>query len=220
MEMAPGTAMSNKKFLFEQSFDDLKSLAVSDAKAEPKFSKADLEKAAADGHQAGLDAAMQTIEKHTMDLCGNILGLMQNLIGNYASDVDIISQKSLAVVLLSLKKLLPELYAAHGTEQIESIIQQCLAIAHEMPKIQIRVSPNMQSIIEQRIILIAQQHGFNGKLTVVADATLADSDCRVEWGNGGLENISSQCWQQMESLLSSAIPKSISGNMPHNNSEE
>jgi flagellar assembly protein FliH len=155
-----------------------------------------------------------------MDLCGNILGMIQNLIGNYANDVNIISQKSLAVVLLSLKKLLPELYATHGAEQIESVIQQCLAIAHEMPKIQIRVSPNMQSIIEQRIILIAQQHGFNGKLTVVADATLADSDCRVEWGNGGLENISSQCWQQIESHLLSAIPKSISGNMPHNNSEE
>lgn len=219
MKQSLDKGMSTKKFLFEQSFDDARTLAVQDAIAEPKFSQADLDKAAQDGHQSGLAAAMQSIEKHTMDLCQSILAGVQNMVANYARDSQMITEKSLAVVLQSLKKLLPELYARHGVTEIESVIRQCLSIAHEMPKIQIRVSPAMAPTIESRLDALAAQSGFCGKLSVLADAAMSDADCRIEWGNGGLENISSQTWQQIEHLLSNAISPNLHGELPHNTKE-
>ena len=65
------------------------------------------------------------------------------------------------------------------------------------------------------LILLAQGHiaplaastGFPGKLVILGDESLAGSDCRVEWADGGAERDTARTWQEIEAAVALACAR-------------
>ena len=49
-----------------------------------------------------------------------------------------------------------------------------------------RIGPDIFATAKERLDEIARARGFEGRLMVEADGTLAAGDCRIEWSEGGV----------------------------------
>ncbi|TAH35426.1 MAG: hypothetical protein EYC62_04325 [Alphaproteobacteria bacterium] len=196
------------KFIFETSFDDPASAAQDDKPNEA------LEALKKQAFAAGQQAALQSIERQTGEICAHVLKHMQHITSQYASTQEALMYKSLSVVLYSLQKLIPDLLSMQAEEQIESTVKQCLRFALDMPKLTIKVSDQIYGSVQPRLQSIFAESGFQGKASITADPTLKMGDCRVEWGNGGMETLPSHIWQHIHNMLYECLPKNVAESIP------
>ena len=54
-------------------------------------------------------------------------------------------------------------------------------------KLSFYIHPDIISYAQQKIAALANSYDFEGKIALHKDASLAKSDCRIEWENGGVE---------------------------------
>ncbi|MCW5761454.1 MAG: hypothetical protein KIS90_16910, partial [Phenylobacterium sp.] len=54
------------------------------------------------------------------------------------------------------------------------------------PHIAVRVAADIHGEAERELSEVARMRGFEGRLMVTADPTMAAGDCRIEWANGGI----------------------------------
>ena len=52
---------------------------------------------------------------------------------------------------------------------------------------------------------LAASLGFPGKLIILVDDELGQSDCRVEWADGGAERDTARTWREIEATLDRAM---------------
>lgn len=200
----------HKKFLFEESFDDARPMTMEDDPNDMVFNKTQLDQATAqafaEGKAAGIEEAKASFEKRTNDTCEHIASQIQMLLSNYGADIDDITEKSTGMVLFSLRKLVPELFARNAVNHIEGAVRQCFEFALEMPRLTIRIHSDVADEVEKRLLALIGKNGYAGKIVIQGDSSLTPGDCRIEWGNGGLENMPSESWNHIEQLLAASIP--------------
>ncbi len=199
---------SMKKFIFETSFDDPTSVAVDDKPNEA------LETIKKQAFAAGQQAALQSIERQSGEICAHILKHLQHIVSQYAAIEQALTYKSLSVVLYSLQKLMPDMLTMQAEEHIESTVKQCLQFALNMPKLSIKVSDQVFGEIQPRLQNIFAQAGFQGKATILADPTLKMGDCRIEWGQGGMETMPTHLWQHIHNMIYESLPKNVAESIP------
>jgi flagellar assembly protein FliH len=51
----------------------------------------------------------------------------------------------------------------------------------------VRIGPDIYDEAKHKLEEIARLNGFEGRLTVLADANLLAGDCRIEWAEGGVD---------------------------------
>ncbi len=203
-----------KKFIFETNFDDPSVLPVDDKK------NAALEQIKSQAFAEGQQSALQSIEMQTADICAHISKYLQQIAAQYEEIQSAVTQKSLAVVLYSLQKLMPDILNEHAEEQIESAVRETLKIALDIPKLSIRVPETAFASVEPKLKSILEQSGFAGKAAIAADPGLKMGDCRIDWGNGGVEYIPSQTWIAVQETLRQSIPKKIASTIPDANADQ
>jgi flagellar assembly protein FliH len=54
------------------------------------------------------------------------------------------------------------------------------------PHIAVRIGADIYDAAKTQLEEIARTRGFEGRLMVEADASLAAGDCRIEWSEGGV----------------------------------
>ena len=57
------------------------------------------------------------------------------------------------------------------------------------PHVVVRIAEPVFEIAHTRLEEIAQLHGFEGRLVMLAEPGMALGDCRIEWADGGLRAI-------------------------------
>ena len=55
--------------------------------------------------------------------------------------------------------------------------------------------------LNERVATISAARGFEGRVVLIGDPELADSDCRIEWADGGLERDTRRLWSDIEAAL-------------------
>ena len=94
--------------------------------------------------------------------------------------------ESVEVAVAVARKLAPELIAAQPFAEIAALAASCFHQLIAAPHVVMRVAEPIYESAHVRLEQIAQLHGFEGRLVVLAEPGMAVGDCRIEWADGGL----------------------------------
>ena len=202
----------SKKYLFDVSFDQPFAEETGDGAPEPTLTRLDLETARNAGFAAGREAALAeaqaSTEQRLADTCAAICDNATALLAAQAAQAQETQRQALALVRLTLQKAVPALSRTAPLAEIEAILARCLAEAHDEPRLVLRVSDGLFEAAQARLQPIADATAFGGKLILLADAALADGDCRVEWADGGAERDTKRLAADLDALLSRGLDAS------------
>lgn len=109
--------------------------------------------------------------------------------------------KSVDLALAIAKKLYPALAERDGIAEIAAVLAQCLTSLKQEPRLVAYVNPAQLDALQARLAELTGASGFEGRVVLIADEKMAESDCRVEWADGGVERDSGQIWRAIEETL-------------------
>jgi flagellar assembly protein FliH len=198
-----------RKFLFDQSFDLPDPRAAREAVDEPVVTRRDLEAARDAGFNAGRAHAMaqaaSSQEERVAYSLETITAGVQALMETRARFAGEAEAHALDLVRAVLQKALPTLTRVNPLTEIEALVTQCLAEAHDEPRLVLRVADGLFEAVQDRLAPLAAANGYAGKLVLLADAALSDGDCRVEWADGGAERDTSRLATEIDTILARGL---------------
>jgi flagellar assembly protein FliH len=83
-------------------------------------------------------------------------------------------------------KLAPELIAREPFAEISALATECFRHLVTTPHIVVRISTAIYETAHVKLEEISKSRGFEGRLMVVSDETMAPGDCKIEWADGGV----------------------------------
>jgi len=111
------------------------------------------------------------------------------------------ASRSVDLALAIVKKLFPALAARDGIAEIEAILNHCLASLKQEPRLVAYVSAAQLDALQGRLAELTAANGFEGRVVLIGDEKMADSDCRVEWADGGVERDGALIWRTIEEAI-------------------
>lgn len=83
-------------------------------------------------------------------------------------------------------KLAPELVAREPFAEMSALATECFRQLVATPQIVMHIAADIYEDAKDKLEDIARTRGFEGRLKVQPDSTLASGDCRIEWADGGV----------------------------------
>ncbi|MGE0565380.1 MAG: FliH/SctL family protein [Pseudolabrys sp.] len=173
------------KFLFETDFakGETPTLTV----VEHERRRADAEAVAyRNGFSAGQAQTRAEIEQQiatTLGIVGDTLERMSRGLYGVEARLEV---EAVEVAVAVARKLSPELIAQQPLAEVEALATECFRHLASTPHIAIRVNENIFAAAKEKLDDIARGRGFEGRLMVLSDASVAPGDCRIEWADGGI----------------------------------
>jgi len=199
-----------QKFLFDRH--DFSEDAIANAQekeARHKFTQDDIDAARTDsfelGKAEGLSTAKQQQQEAISQTLASISDDLKQLI-QAEGDRNIVKNADVATLTLKVsKKLLPGLAKKYALGEIETTLINSLNERHEEPRLAIRVPDNLLEPLKQKIDQMVKDQGFAGQVILLADEAMAQTDCKVEWADGGAERDFEALFSTIEGHFISAI---------------
>jgi flagellar assembly protein FliH len=173
------------KFLFEDDFA-LAHGAPGKRMIAAAAHEAALIRAEADGYRKGMNAAEGKIEGRATGALERIAEAIATMAQGLPAIESRLEAESVHVAVAVARKLAPELIAAEPLGEIAALASSCFHQLIAAPHVVVRVAEQIYEIAQPRLESIAQLHGFQGRLVVLAEPGMALGDCRIEWADGGL----------------------------------
>ena len=173
------------KFLFEDDFTAGHSgpgkRAVTAAAHEAALARVE-----AEAYRKGVAAAEAQIEGSTAAACDRIAQAIGAMTQELSAIEARLEAESVEVAVAVARKLAPELIAAEPLGEIAALAASCFHQLVAAPHVVVRIAEEIYEAAHARLEQIAQLHGFQGRLVVLAEPGMAIGDCRIEWADGGL----------------------------------
>lgn len=175
---------------------------------EPMFSEAEMQGACDVARRQGEEAGVvrgkaEAVAAFDKQVAATLNGIVQQaaaIAQAMASEAEA-AGKSLDVAMAIVKKLFPALAARDGITEIEGILTHCLTSLKQEPRLVAYVSAAQLDALQGRLAELTAANGFEGRVVLIGDDKMADSDCRVEWADGGIERDSNQIWRTIEDAI-------------------
>lgn len=94
--------------------------------------------------------------------------------------------EAVEVAVAVAAKLAPALIVREPFAEISALATECFHHLVSTPHVAVRVGSGIYDMAKDKIEEIARARGFEGRLAVTSDETLAPGDCRIEWTDGGV----------------------------------
>lgn len=199
-----------KKFLFETSFDACDGLVLTGgkrrvARSPGAYSEADLkaarDKAFDQGKAAGLNEAQASIESRTAQALAKIGERLAAGDPGLEAAIDAIKRDAVEAALTVVRKVMPEFSRRRSLDEIESLVTHCLEGVLGEPRVVIRAHDSLLDSLREHIDSLAEHSGYSGKIVLLAEPDMPESDCRVEWADGGAERNSNRVWEEIDGAI-------------------
>jgi flagellar assembly protein FliH len=191
------------KYLFETSFDPAK--AEIDAPPPPTFSEQELAAARdegfREGHAEGHAEMSRAIEQAAADALAAISAQLVAMNGRFAEIRDAAIASGVDVVAATVRKMVPALAKRNGLAEIEHLVRDSLHELYDEPRVVIRAHDSVIEALHDRIDGMAAASGFMGKVVLFGDEQLTETDCRVEWADGGAERNLGELWRRIDAAI-------------------
>jgi flagellar assembly protein FliH len=173
------------KYLFDEDFA---------AGAKPTITMVEHERRRADaesqayrkGFTAGEQQAQQEAAQRIAAALAVIGDGLARLDGALAAIEARLETEAVEVAVAVASKLPPALIAREPLAEISALATECFHHLVATPHVAVRVGSAIYDTAKTKIGEIALARGFEGRLAVVPDETLAPGDCRIEWADGGV----------------------------------
>jgi len=113
--------------------------------------------------------------------------------------------KSVDLALSIVRKLHPALVERQGLAEIEAVLGQCLESLKQEPRLVAYVHSARLDALQERLGQLSASTGFEGRVVLIGDDAMGESDCRVEWADGGVEREAGRIWRAIEEALNRYI---------------
>ncbi len=201
-----------EKFLFDFSFDApggdaQRRGSVTPAEAivtRPELDRA-VVKARAEGHAAGLAEAMSQREQQVGDMLSAITRHLAALFAAKVAAQRDSERNTIELTRAIAGRLFPALVRKGALAELEAIVVQCMRDTISEPRLVVRVPDTVFTAVQEMLTPLAASNGYPGKLIILVDEQLGESDCRIEWADGGAERDTARSWREIEAAIERAM---------------
>src|SRR5215831_11231432 len=176
---------SAAKYMFDEDFAAGEKPTITMVEHERR--RADAESQAyRQGFAAGEEQARHEAAERIAAALAVIADSLGRLDGALASIETRLETEAVQVAVAVAAKLAPALIAGEPFAEVSALATECFHHLVSTPHISMRVGPDIYEMAGEKIEEVARARGFEGRLAIVCDETLASGDCRIEWTDGGV----------------------------------
>lgn len=173
------------KYLFDEDFASGEKPTITLIEHERR--RADAESQAyRNGFAAGQEQAQQEAAQRIAAALAVIADGLDRLDGALAAIETRLETEAVEVAVAVAAKLAPALLAREPLVEISALATDCFHHLVAAPHVAVRVGSGIYDTAKEKIEEIARARGFEGRLAMTPDETLAAGDCRIEWADGGV----------------------------------
>ena len=198
------------KYLFDEDFAGGEKPTISLVEAERR--RADAEGVAyRNGFAAGQAQAQGETAQHAANALALIADGLSRIDRALAGIEARLETEAVEVAVAVANKLAPELIAREPFAEIEALAIDCFRQLVKTPHVAVRIGPDIFATAKEKLEEIARARGFEGRLMVEADSTLAAGDCRIEWSEGGVTRDSAATLSSISDVVARYIAARTAG---------
>jgi flagellar assembly protein FliH len=176
---------ASAKYLFNEDFSGGQKPTISMVEHERR--RADAESQAyRKGFTAGEAKAKTEASEHVATVLGVIADSLDRLHRALTGIEARFESEAIEVAVAVAGKLAPELIAREPMAEISALATECFRHLVATPNVEVRVGADIYDAAKHELEQIARDRGFEGRLFVQSDGTMAGGDCRIEWADGGV----------------------------------
>jgi flagellar assembly protein FliH len=193
-----------RKFLFDTDFAGGERQTISMAEHERRRSDAE-SVAYRNGFSAGEAQAKAEAEERivaALRLIGEAMERMSRGLDGVEARLE---TEAVAVAVAVARKLAPALIAREPFAEIAALTTECFHHLVSAPHIAVRIGDASFEKAKAKLEEIAGGRGFEGRLSVLADAAIGPGDCRIEWADGGVNRDRAAC----EAAITDAVERYV-----------
>ena len=175
------------KFLFDVDFaaPDKREKAATAAEIAAKVGEAE-----ARAYRAGYDAAqheakVESDRRAALALEEISLGI-RGIASHLFSIENRMETEAVDVAVAVARKLCAELITHEPLGEIAALVSNCFSHLVSTPHLVVRINDSLYEPAKAQIERLAAHAGFEGRLVILAEPTIATGDCRIEWADGGV----------------------------------
>jgi flagellar assembly protein FliH len=175
------------KFLFDTDFaaPDKREKAATPAEIAERIAEAE-----ARAYRAGYDAGQREAKAESDRRGALALEEIAIAIKAIAARVNGIENRmeteAVDVAVAAARKLCAELIAREPLGEITALVSDCFSHLVATPHLVVRINDSLYEAARAQIERLATHAGFEGRLVILAEPTIATGDCRIEWADGGV----------------------------------
>jgi flagellar assembly protein FliH len=175
------------KFLFDTDFaaPDKREKAATPAEIAERIAEAE-----ARAYRAGYDAAQREAKAESDRRAALALEEIAISIKAIAARVNGIENRmeteAVDVAVAVARKLTAELIAREPLGEITALVSDCFSHLVATPHLVVRINDSLYEGARAQIERLAAHAGFEGRMVILAEPTIATGDCRIEWADGGV----------------------------------
>jgi flagellar assembly protein FliH len=176
------------KFMFDMDF------AAPDKAREKPPTTADIAQkvaaAEAKAYRDGFDAAQREAKAESdrrAALALEEIGIaIKGIASRFAGIETRMETEAVDVAVAVARKLCSELIAAEPLGEITGLVSDCFSHLVSTPHLVVRINDSLYEHARERIEKLSKHSGFEGRLVILAEPSIATGDCRIEWADGGV----------------------------------
>jgi flagellar assembly protein FliH len=173
------------KYLFDEDFASGEKPTITMIEHERR--RADAESQAyRTGFAAGQEQAQQEAGQRIAAALALIADGLGRLDGALMAIETRLETEAVEVAVAVAAKLAPALIAREPFIEISALATECFHHLVSAPHVAVRIGSDIYETAKEKIEEIARARGFEGRLAVTSDESLAPGDCRIEWADGGV----------------------------------
>jgi flagellar assembly protein FliH len=176
------------KFMFDMDFsapDKAREKAATQAEMAQQVAAAEA-RAHRDGFAAGQREAKAESDRRAALALEEIGVAIKNIATRFAGIETRMETEAVDVAVAVARKLCSELIASEPLGEITGLVRECFSHLVSTPHLVVRINDALYESARERIERLAKQSGFEGRLVILAEPTIANGDCKIEWADGGV----------------------------------
>ena len=207
-----------QKYIFDTDFEEeakrvlleIKQETEAEAKSEieepdPTFTEAEVNTARTEGFNAGKEEgireAANATEQRVLETL-KALSQQTEQIFHSMEDVNTTAiRNAMSVGASIVHKLFPHLNERHADTEVQALIDTVIKQVISDPTIRVHVNEGLFEVVKERCVPMAAKIGHGDKVEVIADSTLPEGNCRLEWESGGAARDAAGIWRDVDEIL-------------------
>ncbi|HUO01027.1 MAG TPA: FliH/SctL family protein [Bradyrhizobium sp.] len=176
------------KFMFDMDFsapDRAREKAATPAEIAQQVAAAEA-RAHRDGFAAGQREAKAESDRRAALALEEIGIAIKGIASRFAGIETRMETEAVDVSVAVARKLCSELIASEPLAEITGLVRECFSHLVSTPHLVVRINDALYEGARERIEKLAKQSGFEGRLVILAEPTIVNGDCKIEWADGGV----------------------------------
>lgn len=120
-----------------------------------------------------------------------------------------VEKTAIRLALAMVRRMLPATAETGAVPEIQRLLSDTLQDVLDQPRLVIRVHGSLAETIRKSVGPLREDHAYEGRITVRPDNDLPIGDCRLEWGDGGIERDSVRLWADIEAAVARHLEEAV-----------